>query len=198
MTIPALKKAMRRDVTARILAVDPAARRAEEGALAARFATLPGLDRAATVLLYASAFPEEIDTRPMLARALALGKRLVCPRVDRPSRRLRLHEVIDPAVDLIPGVRGIPEPGPDCPEVEPSEIDWVLVPGLAFDRRGYRLGRGAGHYDRLLPTLRPGVPAWALILEAQWVPEVPTEPHDRPISGVANHRAMVGDLRVTR
>ena len=191
MSIASLKKAIRRDVIGRIRALDPAGRRAEEAALASRLETLPGFDRAGLVLLYASAFAEEVDTRPMLARARALGKRLACPRVDWGAHRLRLLEVADPAVDLIPGPRGIPEPGPACREVAPAEVDWALVPGLGFDRRGHRLGRGAGHYDRLLPELRPGVPTWALILEAQWVPEVPTEPHDRPVGGVSDHREVL-------
>ena len=62
----------------------------------------------------------------------------------------------------------------------------ILVPGLAFDARGYRLGRGAGHYDRLLPRLRPEVSRWALILDCQWVEDLPVEPHDIPLDGVVS------------
>jgi 5-formyltetrahydrofolate cyclo-ligase len=170
----------------RILALDPGARRLEESSLAARFADLPGWASAGTLLLYASAFPEEIDTAPLIGRALAAGKALVLPRVDRAAGRLRLFRVEDPARDLSPGMRGIPEPGPDCPEVGAEAVDWVLVPGLAFDARGYRLGRGAGHYDRLLPALRPDAPRWALILDCQWAEDLPVEPHDIPLDGVAS------------
>ena len=56
---------------------------------------------------------------------------------------------------------GIPEPRPDLPEVPPAAVDWALVPGLAFDERGFRLGRGAGYYDRLIPLLRPDAICWA-------------------------------------
>ena len=182
---------MRREAIARVAALDPDARRDQEAALGLILGSLPGFAGAGSVLLYASAFADEVATVPWIDRALALRKRVLLPRVDPPGRRLRLFEVADPARDLVLGHRGIPEPASTCREVEPAEVDWALVPGLAFDDRGYRLGRGAGYYDRLLPTLRPEVPTWALILDAQWVVEVPVEPHDRAISGVADHRRVV-------
>jgi 5-formyltetrahydrofolate cyclo-ligase len=194
-----LKRRLRRETVERILALDPADRAAQQAALAERFPGLPGLSAAGTVLLYASAFPEEIDTRAWLAWALARGRRLVSPRVDRGERRLRLFEVKDLKVDLVPGTLGIPEPRADAPEVAPVEVDWVLVPGLAFDGRAYRLGRGAGHYDRLLPTLRPDAPRWALCLDCQWVDGLPVEAHDVPLDGVVSpSRAVVRTAPVTR
>ena len=155
------KRACRRSLVARILAAEAERRRFEQDILAASFAGLAGFRGAGTVLLYVTAFPEEIDTGPMLRTALEAGKRLVVPRVERASRSLRLHEVADLAADLIPGMLGIPEPRREARVVAPEEIDWVLVPGLGFNTEGYRIGRGAGHYDRLLPTLRPEVARWA-------------------------------------
>jgi 5-formyltetrahydrofolate cyclo-ligase len=178
------KATIRRETIARIMALSEADREFQEATLTRQFATLPGLDRAEFVLLYASAFPEEIHTAAMLNWVLAQGKRLVCPRVDRKAKQLRLHEIVNPAEDFQPGTLGIPEPRRGCPLVDPAKIDWVLVPGLAFDGRGFRVGRGAGHYDRLLPKLRPEVPRWALILDPQWVDEVPDEPHDEPLDGI--------------
>jgi 5-formyltetrahydrofolate cyclo-ligase len=182
----ARKRELRRALVATILSLDPLERRRQEAALAARFETLAGFADAATVLLYASVFPEEIDTGRMIRRALALGKRLVLPRVHRADRTLRLYEVSDLGSDLSPGTLGIPEPRPSCAAVGPAEVDWALVPGLAFDDRGYRLGRGAGHYDRLLPTLRSDAPRWALALDCQWVDALPDEPHDVPLDGIAS------------
>jgi 5-formyltetrahydrofolate cyclo-ligase len=184
MDVRAQKRSLRREMVARILAMDPDDRRAQEVALAGRLAELPGFAAAGTVLLYVTAFAEELDTRPMLETALRLGKRLVCPRVDRPARWLRLHAIEDLEVDLVPGGMGIPEPAGHCTEVAPEAIDWVLVPGLAFDRRGFRLGRGGGYYDRLLPTLPPTSLRWALALTTQCVDSLPTEPHDAPLDGV--------------
>ncbi|CAN5766353.1 5-formyltetrahydrofolate cyclo-ligase [soil metagenome] len=184
--LKARKRELRRLMVERVLAMAPEQRRAEQAALVDRFVTLPGLDRASTVLLYASHFPEEIDTAPMLRLLLEQGRRLVCPRVDRAGRRLRLHLIEDPADDFAPGALGIPEPIADRPEIGPEQVDWVLVPGLAFDARGFRLGRGAGHYDRLLPLLRPEVPRWALGFTPQRLETLPTEPHDEPIDGYAD------------
>jgi 5-formyltetrahydrofolate cyclo-ligase len=65
-------------------------------------------------------------------------------------------------------------------------VDWVLVPGLGYDDRCYRIGRGAGHYDRLLTWLRPKVPRWSLCLSSQWVASLPVESHDQPLDGVAD------------
>ncbi len=188
------KAQIRREVIARTLAMNPEERASQERGLFQRFETLPGLDRAEAILLYVTAFPEEIDTRPMIRLAAIRDQRVILPAVDRRLKSLRLFEVADIDHDLVPGLRGIPEPGPTCPEVEPLAIDWVLVPGLGFDDRACRLGRGAGHYDRLLPKLRPEVPRWALILDSQWVNHLPVEAHDQPLDGVADYRRVcLGD-----
>ena len=186
------KRALRREVKARILAMDPEERRREEAELIGRVADLPGFAGAGTVLLYVSAFLEEIDTAPILRLALARGKRVICPRVDRQEDRLRLHRIQDLARDLVPGTLGIPEPRPDSPILDPAEVDWALVPGLAFDPAGFRLGRGKGHYDRLLPRLRPEAPRWALALGPQWVDALLIEPHDQPLDGILGaHKSAV-------
>jgi 5-formyltetrahydrofolate cyclo-ligase len=185
MDIRAIKWALRHELMVRILALDPEARRAQESALADGFASMPGYHEAATVLLYVSAFPEEIETGPMLRDVLARGKRLICPRVDRAGRRLRLYHIEDLEADLKRGTLGIPEPKPVCREVSPEAVDWALVPGLGFDARGDRLGRGAGHYDRLLPTLRAETPRWAVAFDCQFVEALPVAPHDMPLDGLA-------------
>ncbi len=138
------------------------------------------------MLLYASVFAEEIDTRPLIVSALERRQRVLCPRVDRVLKALRLFEIRDPARDLQPGMLSIPEPAEHCPERSPSEADWALIPGLGFDLQGFRLGRGAGHYDRLLPQLRADCPRWALALDPQWVEDLPVEPHDQPLDGVGS------------
>jgi 5-formyltetrahydrofolate cyclo-ligase len=190
------KADLRRSVKAAILSIDPATREIEESFLAGLFPRLPGFASARTVLLYARAFAEELETSLFFKYALDLNKRIACPRVDRRERQLQLYHIRDPAIDLGPGTMGIPEPLRSCPEVDPIQIDWALVPGLAFDLRCHRLGRGVGYYDRLLPRLRPGVAKWALGFDCQLVGELPAEPHDIPLDGVATPGRIVKRHRV--
>ena len=178
------KRRLRREVRSRVLGMDPAERAREEAALRDAFWGLPGVAGAVHLLLYVTAFPDEIDLDPLLIGAIERGHRLICPRVDRAARALRLHRIDDPRRDLEAGTLGIREPRPGAPEVSPGEVDWALVPGVAFDRRGYRLGRGGGYYDRLLPALRPGVPRWALALRCQVVPQIPVESHDQRLTDI--------------
>jgi 5-formyltetrahydrofolate cyclo-ligase len=185
------KADLRRSVKAAILSLDPAARGVEESFLAGLFPRINGFAPARTVLLYARAFAEELDTSPFIKHALGLNKRVACPRVDRRERRLKLYLIRDPGVDLGPGVMGIPEPLSSCPEVDPAQIDWALVPGLAFDLRCHRLGRGAGYYDRLLPHLRAGVSKWALAFDCQLIGQLPVEPHDVSLDGIATPGRIV-------
>jgi 5-formyltetrahydrofolate cyclo-ligase len=187
----ATKRALRLALRALILGMNPELRAREESALAERLPGLPGFREAATILLYASVFPEEFDTGPMLRHALDLGKRLLCPRVVRGEHRLALFEIRDLTGDFSRGTLGIPEPREGLVEVGPETVDWVLVPGLGYDAKCYRIGRGAGHYDRLLTRLRPEVPRWSLCLSSQWVDALPVEPHDQPLDGVADPERTV-------
>ena len=185
-----LKRHLRRSIKQSILAMDPDARASQEVTLAARFPGLPGYAAAQSVLLYAHVFLEEINTRPFFLHALAARKRVLCPRIDPSRNCLRLFEIIALARDLEPGFLGIPEPRKDCREVAVEEVDWALIPGIAFDPHCYRLGRGAGYYDRLLPGMRSDALRWALAYDCQITPRVPIEPHDVPIDGVAAPRQV--------
>jgi 5-formyltetrahydrofolate cyclo-ligase len=189
------KADIRRGMKATIAALDPDERRAQEDALAARFTGLPGLAEARSVLLFVAALPEEPRSFDLFALVDAMNKIVLCPRVDRRGRRLSLHRIADPAADLSPGVLGIPEPRQDLPEISPATVDWALVPGLAFDERGFRLGRGAGYYDRLLPLLRPDATCWALCLACQLVRELPVEAHDAPLNGISTPGRDVWGIR---
>ncbi|MEW6547138.1 MAG: 5-formyltetrahydrofolate cyclo-ligase [Bacillota bacterium] len=132
------------------------------------------------VLGYAS-FRQEVDTFPLLADAVASGKELALPRVDRKRRVLDLLRVRDLAADLVPGYQGILEPDPGrCPPVDAALVDLVLVPGVVFDRRGFRLGYGGGYYDRLLGYL-PRAVRVGLAFSLQVVDQLPVLPHDLPV-----------------
>ncbi|MFO0910554.1 MAG: 5-formyltetrahydrofolate cyclo-ligase [Isosphaeraceae bacterium] len=186
MDVSAAKKALRRSIRERILSLSPGERAQQELGLRQVFPTLPGLDEAQSILLYVRAFPEEVETHDWIDWVVGSGRRLILPRVDRAARCLRLHAVTNLTGDLAAGTLGILEPRPGAPLVSPDAVDWVLVPGLAFDDRGYRLGRGAGYYDRLLPQLRPSVPRWAVAFDPQWVEALPVEPHDVALDGIVS------------
>ncbi|MCL2544779.1 MAG: 5-formyltetrahydrofolate cyclo-ligase [Clostridia bacterium] len=170
------KADLRRKMRAVIAAI-PAQEAERQAEMAAeRLAEWPVYRRAGCVLLYAS-LPGELDTAPMLDRALADGKRLLLPRcgADGEMRAVRVEDLRG----LCPGRFGIREPSAALPAEDPQAIDLVLAPGLAFDGRGTRLGRGKGFFDRFLLRTR-AVAAGVAYLE-QILPDFPAqarEPHD--------------------
>ena len=151
--------------------------------IVARLRTLPSFQAARTVLL-TLAFRSEWDTLPLVRAALGAGQTVVVPRVNVPARMLELHAIADPIRDVASGLNGIPEPLAHCPIVAPAAIDWVLVPGVAFDRTGRRLGYGGGYYDRLLPSVRRDAPRIAGAFSIQIVERVPAGPHDTSVDAI--------------
>ena len=128
------------------------------------------------------AFGSELDLDELHRELLLQGRLLVAPRVPAQGRVLELRQVADLKQDLAPSRWGIPEPLPErCPLVDPAQIDLVLVPGVAFDRWGNRLGYGAGFYDRLFQRLPPSALRVACVHDALLVDRVPAEPHDVPV-----------------
>jgi len=173
----AAKRALRARVLSAREALGPEARAAGARAIASRIAALPSFERAAT-LLATLPFGSEWDMRPLAQDWVDRGRILVLPRVDETGRTLVLHRVADLDADVVQGYRGIPEPSPHAQAVSPSVVDCALVPGVAFDAAGRRLGYGGGYYDRLLPLLRIGVPRIAGAFDEQLVDEVPAGVHD--------------------
>jgi 5-formyltetrahydrofolate cyclo-ligase len=184
------KRALRAQVLAARDAM-PAPRRAAAGAaIAARVAGLASFAAAQRVLL-TLAFRSEWDTLPLAQAALAAGKDVALPRVDAQRRMLALHVVRDLAADVVPGPLGIREPRLHCETAVPGTIDWVLVPGVAFDAAGRRLGYGGGYYDRLLALLRPGTMRVAGAFELQIVPRVPAAAHDLAVDAIVTETRMI-------
>jgi len=147
--------------------------------------------RGARIVLLSLAFRSEWDTRPLFAIARALGKTTVAPRVNREKRMLELHVVEDPERDVAPGHLGIDEPLPHCRSVGLEAIDWVLVPGVAFDLAGHRIGYGGGYYDRLLPGLRADARRIAGAFELQIVERVPAAAHDVKVGAIVTEERTI-------
>ncbi len=183
---PALREAklaLRREVLAARDALPAARRAAAAAAIVVRLAALPSFAAARCVLLTLP-FRSEWDTRDLVRAGIAAGKIVAVPRVDAAARMLELRAILDPDADAEPGHHGIPEPRRGCPRIEPAAIDWVLVPGVAFDAAGRRLGYGGGYYDRLLPLVPAASPRIAGAFDLQVVPQVPAAPHDLGVDAI--------------
>lgn len=159
-------------------------------AIAGRIETLPSFLQARCPLLTLP-FRSEWNTRPLVAAAVARGAAVALPRVNPQTRMLELVRVLDVEADVEPGYRGIPEPRASLPRIDPRAVDWVLVPGVAFDASGRRLGYGGGYYDRLLGLLAAGVPKIAGAYELQIVPDIPAAPHDLTVDAVATPERLL-------
>jgi 5-formyltetrahydrofolate cyclo-ligase len=136
---------------------------------------LPEFQKAKGIGAFAST-PGEINTYPILEGVLGLGKKLYLPRVAADKSHFDYYPVHD-FKKLSVGPFGILEPSGNQP-ADWEEIDLVLVPGLAFDIQGHRLGFGKGFYDRALPRLKKTALAVGLAYSFQIVEQLPTEPHD--------------------
>jgi 5-formyltetrahydrofolate cyclo-ligase len=141
-----------------------------------------GYRQAAHLLVYA-AFGSELD----LSALLQDDKRFYFTRTASESRDLTLHAAEG---GLERHRYGYVQPKAGAALVAPEQIDLALVPGLAFDERGVRLGYGLGYFDRLLPRLRPQVPRVGITADALVVPALPHEPHDMRMTHLASESGI--------
>jgi 5-formyltetrahydrofolate cyclo-ligase len=156
----------------------------------ARLTALDAYRRARSIVLYA-AIENEVATGALLDEALAAGRAVFLPRLDRGRNRLEVLRVDSPA-QLAPGAYGIPEPAPDRPAATPAELAGALVcvPGLAFTPSGCRLGRGGGHYDRFLAEISPEAITIGLAYSFQLLDRVPQGPADRRLNLIVTESAI--------
>ena len=169
------KAALRETVRARLQAIAPEQRAADSVRLCARLQSAE-LWSAAQAILFFAPLPDEPDVWPLLEFALRENRLVALPAYDAARQEYLARRVRDLAADVRPGRYGVPEPGTDCPVVPLNQLDLVLVPGVAFDLNGGRLGRGKGFYDRLLSSVRGAT--CGVAYDEQLVASVPVEPHD--------------------
>ena len=172
------KSALRLHGRAARRTVLPEMRQAHAYALAERVLALPELARATTALLY-GASTEEADPSVLEFALRERGVRIAYPRVAGPYS-LSLHWV-DSAEVLQPGAFGLLEPLADAPPAPLDQLAVIVVPGIAFDADGNRLGFGGGYYDTLLAGAESPPPTVGFAFDEQVVDEVPHEDHDRPL-----------------
>jgi 5-formyltetrahydrofolate cyclo-ligase len=161
-----------------------------------RFMALPDYAAGKTVMFYIDV-RAEVRTRHSLPAALASSKTIVVPWCNDQGE-LELFRLTDMS-ELAIGMYKILEPKPELrnlPEKQctAEELDIVMVPGVAFDRRGARMGHGKGYYDKLLQHARPETPLVALAFECQFFPEIPVAPHDIFMDKIISESAVYEGL----
>lgn len=167
----------------------PAEARAERsGRIHERLFERPEWQRARTVLLFAS-MRTEVDTGPIERRARAEGKVVACPRMTEDLKELDVRMWEEGVVPYAQG-RLAPEPPPDAPPCPLDTIDLVVVPAVALDPRGARIGYGAGLYDRLLPRV-PRAVRVAVAFDFQLVAEVPETEGDQRVHVVLTDQRTI-------
>ena len=186
MEINLLKSDLRSRMRAALADVSPIVRMA---------ASIEACDRlkvqmpcAATILFFAP-LPDELDVWPLMEESMALGVTCALPFFDAGNKNYGARQVKNLAADIVTGKFGVREPASSCAEIPLDKFNLILVPGMAFDLSGNRLGRGRGFYDQLLGTaaaIKCGV-----CYDGQLLPEIPTEPHDVKVDFVLTPSKLV-------
>ena len=169
------KSELRHKINAALAAMSFEKRVADSANICARLRELPVWKQAGSVLLFAP-MPAEPDIWPLLTEALGAGKIAALPRYHPAGKHYAACRVQNVRSEIAPGAFGIREPAARCAEIPLDRLDLILVPGVAFDWHGRRLGRGKGFYDRLLAGVR-GVKC-GITFDEQVVNEVPAGPSD--------------------
>lgn len=152
--------------------------------------------QAGTMMVYLD-FRNEVQTGALVRQAMTAGKRVVVPLTDVSEHKLVLSILNHYPDDLQPGAWGILEPRPDCLRpIEPSEIHLVIVPGVAFDLYGNRLGYGGGYYDRFLSQTGPNTLFIAPAFELQILPQVFPGKHDVPVHYLVTEKRLINTGRL--
>jgi 5-formyltetrahydrofolate cyclo-ligase len=171
------KKKLRRTLLKIRDSIPAELRKSKDRLIFEKVSELEEFRKAKTVMLFAS-FRTEVDTAQIIREALKNNKRVVLPRVETGIKQLKLYRIDSPE-ELEEGYMGIPEPPREMErEVSPGELDFILVPGVAFDEKGGRLGYGGGYYDRLINMIKTRPDIVAVAYEEQIVDNVPAERHD--------------------
>ena len=142
---------------------------------------------ARTILFYAP-LTDELDVWPLLEQSIALGTTCALPFFDAEKQIYGARHITKPATEIITGKFGVREPDTNCPEIPLGSFDLVLVPGMAFDLSGNRLGRGRGFYDRLLAEAS-GIKC-GICYDGQLLPEIPVETHDAKVNFIVTPSGM--------
>lgn len=148
--------------------------------------------KAKSILFYYS-HNNEVDLMRAMKYALAHNKRALLPRIDPQDNQLYLHQIENVDNNLEQGRYGIMQPREKCPMVSPNNVDVFLIPGIAFDARGMRLGYGQGYYDCLFEGVQAGKGCKiGVAYPWQIVDEIPRENHDILLDFILTEKGIMG------
>jgi 5-formyltetrahydrofolate cyclo-ligase len=185
------KKELRKKVQEIRDSLDPEQRQLLSAEIGENLWSIPEFNQAETLLFFLS-FRSEVDTKPMILRALEEKKAVCVPCTDMENKAMMASRIMNLDGDLRMGNYNILEPREECLRpVPPQRIDAVLMPGVAFDLTGGRLGYGGGYYDRFLERCSPSCLLIALAFELQIVEHVPCADHDIHIHKIVTENRVV-------
>jgi 5-formyltetrahydrofolate cyclo-ligase len=133
-----------------------------------------------------------VKSAEIIRRTFDQNKIVVLPLVKTDTKKFKLFKIDDFAKDLKPGQNGILQPDPGrCRTVPIDCIDIAIIPGIAFDEKGGRIGSGDGYYDRLIPHLPVTTRKVALALDYQIIPQVPIDSHDKHVDIIITDKRII-------
>jgi 5-formyltetrahydrofolate cyclo-ligase len=183
-----LKSQLRRQLLKQRQSLPRTTWREKSDRLCQRLRSLSLVENAQTILAYFSV-RQEPDIQPLLTDPALASRRWGFSRCVDTSL---IWHFWTPGAPLIPGQYGIPEPAAEAEILEPSEVDLILIPAVAGDSRGYRLGYGAGFYDRLLSLPDwSGIPTVGILFDFAYLPELPTDPWDQKLSAICTETRTI-------
>ena len=181
------KKSLRGEMMAREAAFSPEYTAESNAGIRENLLSLPEIESAKTIMFFYSIWAEP-DTHAAINAALAAGKTVCLP--ESLPQGIMVARKISSLNELVPARHGIPAPTSDMPEIAPEDIDLIIVPSVAFDLDGYRLGHGGGYYDRYMP--RTSAFRCGIAREQMLLPRVPRDEYDLAVD------CLITEQRVLR
>ena len=189
--IGAAKIQIREDISQIISALSESQIAEKTRAIEARLFEFANFLESKITLLYVNG-KYEVPTEKIIKRSYNYNKVVVLPAFDPEKFEMDLLKVDHFAKELVPGPRKVLEPDKiRCKTVPMERIDIAIIPGIAFDEKGGRIGLGTGYYDRLIPKLAITTRKVALTFEEQIVPQIPMESHDKHVDIIITDRRII-------
>lgn len=191
-----MKKELRKELLGKRNNISAAERKIKNDSVIQRLQELAIYKQAYTVLFYVS-FGSEVDTHPLIKKAFKDKKRVAVPLVN--GQTLDIKQITSFS-QLKPGAMGILEPSEKQPSINPAEINVIIVPGIAFDKKHFRLGYGGGYYDRLLSqysvnhqpsTVNSSITSIGLAFQEQIVEKLPVDKHDQKVDFIITDKKLI-------